>query len=147
MISTFDGTEYRWLSNFYPCIVIYEGAMYPTTEHAYQAAKTLDLEWRDKIRRATTPSKAKALGRKVPMRDDWDDIKVDVMRDVLWQKFKQHRFQIRLVMTGDQELVEGNWWHDTFWGQCPLGVGQNMLGKLLMEVRGEIINDLMNTAP
>jgi predicted NAD-dependent protein-ADP-ribosyltransferase YbiA (DUF1768 family) len=65
-------------------------------------------------------------------------VKVQIMRDLLVEKFSQEPERSILLATGDEELVEGNWWHDTFWGQCPVGHGENMLGKLLMELREAI---------
>jgi ribA/ribD-fused uncharacterized protein len=71
------------------------------------------------------------------MRDDWNDIKIDVMRDLLQEKFSDDDLRELLLATGDAELIEGNTWNDYFWGVC-LGEGQNWLGKLLMEVRKEL---------
>jgi ribA/ribD-fused uncharacterized protein len=134
MIAKFDG-EYRFLSNFYyPAYVELDGVLYRTVEHAYQAAKTLDLDLRHKISNAPT-AKAKRLGQNVELRPDWETVKIDIMRDLLTQKFSYHELREKLLATGTEELVEGNWWRDTFWGQCPLGNGQNWLGRLLMEIR------------
>jgi predicted NAD-dependent protein-ADP-ribosyltransferase YbiA (DUF1768 family) len=66
VINSFSG-KYRFLSNFYECTVSYAQENYPSVEHAYQAAKTLDLEYRAMIRKALTPAKAKQLGRVVPI--------------------------------------------------------------------------------
>lgn len=138
MISEFSG-QYRFLSNFYPAEVDFEDATYPTVEHAYQAAKTLDVAERQCVRRARSPGAAKRLGRKITMRPDWDAIKLEVMRRFVRQKFYTDSVLAGwLCATGDQELVEGNYWGDTFWGQCPVGVGFNHLGKILMEVREEL---------
>lgn len=133
-IDRFDG-EYAFLSNFYESSALYDGVMYPTAEHAYQAAKTLYPDEQERIRNARTPGQAKRLGRQVTMRPDWDEVKVAVMRVVLVTKF-QHNAEIRqkLIDTGDSYLEEGNWWGDTFWGVCK-GKGQNKLGLLLMQLR------------
>jgi ribA/ribD-fused uncharacterized protein len=133
-IDSFKG-EYRWLSNFYLAEVVLDGFVYPSSEHAYQAAKTLNLEERRAIL-SMSVSEAKKAGRKVTMRSDWEDIKLDVMLRLLRQKFAHPELRSKLLATGDAELVEGNWWNDTFWGVCR-GVGQNNLGKLLMVVREE----------
>jgi ribA/ribD-fused uncharacterized protein len=133
-IDSFKG-EYRWLSNFYLAEVVLDGFVYPSSEHAYQAAKTLNLEERRAIL-SMSVSEAKKAGRKVTLRSDWEDIKLDVMLRLLRQKFAHPELRSKLVATGDAELVEGNWWNDTFWGVCR-GVGQNNLGKLLMVVREE----------
>lgn len=132
-IESFQG-EYRFLSNFWHVYVRYDGELYPTVEHAYQAAKTLNPEFRKAIAYATT-GEAKRMGRQVPMRPDWDSIKIDVMRDLLRQKFTEEpELRELLLATGDAELIEGNTWGDYFWGVCN-GEGQNNLGKLLMEIR------------
>lgn len=135
MINSFTG-EYRFLSNFYPCTIKYEGEIYPSTENAYQAAKTLDKDERKKFR-AISAGQAKALGQKIVKQDDWDFIKTEVMFDLVEQKFSQGKLKELLLMTENQELIEGNTWGDTFWGVCK-GEGQNMLGKILMLVRADL---------
>lgn len=141
MIDSFRG-EYRFLSNFHMCPVSYEGEVYPSVEHAYQAAKTEDWAAREQIRLCPKPGDAKRLGQKVKMRTDFDNIKVDIMRELLRQKFAPGtELAEKLVATGKFcRLVEGNWWGDKFWGVCD-GVGQNHLGELLMQIRGELQND------
>jgi ribA/ribD-fused uncharacterized protein len=132
-ILSFDG-NYRFLSNFYPAVVVLDGLEYRSVEHAYQAAKTLDPDQRRAIRNASTPSIAKTLGKKVRLRADWDDTKLIIMHELLVQKFTDPSLSDRLLATGDDELIEGNWWNDTYWGVCK-GKGENHLGKLLMNVR------------
>lgn len=138
-IDRFDGTEYEFLSNFYPSEVFYKGMFYPTVEHAFQAAKTLDPREREKIRAASTPGRAKYLGRTTDLRDDWEDIKFEVMEYLVRQKFTPppRHLWARLLATGDAELIEGNTWGDTIWGVVD-GVGENHLGKILMKVRAEL---------
>lgn len=129
--------KYRWLSNFHLVSIDYEGIVYPSTEHAYQAAKTLDVELRKKIAALEKPVQAKKLGAKIPLRDDWESIKLGVMETVLRKKFQDPELKQKLLDTGNEELIEGNWWGDTFWGICK-GVGENHLGKLLMKIRSEL---------
>jgi ribA/ribD-fused uncharacterized protein len=142
MIVEFDG-ENEFLSNFYHSPIFYEGIVYPTNEHFFQAMKTLDPEERKEIAAADTPGQAKRMGRSVTLRPDWERIKVDVMRTGLMLKFTDAALAKKLLDTGDEELVEGNWWHDNTWGNCHcpkcsrLG-GRNLLGMLLMEVRKEL---------
>jgi ribA/ribD-fused uncharacterized protein len=136
MIDSFRG-EYRFLSNFYPANVVLDGLTYSSVEHAYQAAKTLDEHYRARIRHTATPGDAKRLGRRIFLRSDWKQAKVGVMFELLRQKFAEEPLRGRLLATGDEELVEGNEWGDTFWGVCG-GRGENMLGMLLMRVRGEL---------
>ena len=142
MIVEFDG-QYDFLSNFYPSSILYEGIVYPTNEHFFQAMKTLDPAERQKIANAETPGKAKRMGRNVKLRPDWEKIKVDVMRTGLMLKFTDAALAEKLIATGDEELVEGNWWCDQTWGSCtcPKHIrtpGRNLLGMLLMEVRKEL---------
>lgn len=129
-IVSFDG-DYEFLSNFYPAPVMLDGISYPTTENAYQAAKT----WDRTAFEDCSPAEAKKLGRKVKMIPDWDRVKVGIMRGLLAQKFEHGtELGIRLRATGSKRLVEGNTWNDTYWGVYK-GVGANMLGRLLMNQR------------
>ena len=142
MIAMFDG-EYAFLSNFESSPFTADGATFPTVEHWFQAFKTLDpVEFRE-IAAADTPGRAKRMGRHVTLRPDWEEVKVDVMREGLRKKFAIPRFRAMLLATGDEELMEGNTWHDNTWGNCVCQKcqntpGRNMLGMLLMEIRNEI---------
>lgn len=122
------------MSNFVPCKVMLDGLEFASTEHAYVAAKTLDIAKRTEISQVETAGQVKRLGRKIKLREDWEDVKIDVMRDLLIQKFAQEPFKSQLLATGDAYLEETNHWNDTFWGVCE-GVGYNTLGWLLMEIR------------
>lgn len=136
MIDSFCG-EYRFLSNFYPSSIEYKGVKYPTVEHAFQATKSLDLDDRLFIAKLETPGKAKRAGRNLILRKDWEEIKIEVMRELLVLKFKDDSLANKLKKTEPHELIEGNTWGDKFWGVCN-GEGQNWLGKLLMEIREEL---------
>ena len=138
-IAQFSG-DYEWLSNFADAVVHLDGEDYRTVEHAYQAAKTFNRTARMKIRGAGTPNSAKKMGRGVQIREDWEQVKIGTMEALLRQKFAQPDFKAKLLATGDAELVEGNWWGDVFWGVCR-GVGQNQLGKLLMQTRTGRVED------
>jgi ribA/ribD-fused uncharacterized protein len=133
--------DYHFLSNFAPAQVTLDGMKFSTVEHAYQAAKTLEPQEREQILGASTPGLARKMGRKLALRQDWPAIKVKVMQDLVAQKFDGHPDLVKLLLaTGEAELVEGNTWHDNFWGDCRCprcaGVtGQNQLGRLLMDVR------------
>lgn len=135
VIDRFDG-EYRFLSNFYPCEVYLDGVAYPSVENAYQAAKTLDLNLREPFTRINA-SAAKKLGKSLPMREDWSFVKAQVMIPLLVQKFRNPILKKLLVDTGNAQLIEGNWWGDTYWGVCR-GNGKNMLGKIIMQIRRTI---------
>lgn len=139
-INDFRG-EYRWLSNFHLVEVELDGVRYPSTEHAYQAAKTLDLAQREAIRVLPTCGMAKRAGQRVVLRADWERVKRDVMLNLQLQKYRSPELRKLLLGTGDAELVEGNTWGDTYWGVCR-GVGENWLGRLIMQVRGEISEEI-----
>jgi ribA/ribD-fused uncharacterized protein len=135
-INSFTG-DHRFLSNFYPCEILFEGNVYPSVEGAYQAAKTLDQAERDRIRIAKAPGEAKKLGRRVTLQAGWNAMRVDVMRELLRTKFSNNVLKVMLLETGDAVLTEGNYWNDYFWGICK-GRGENQLGRLLMEIRTEV---------
>lgn len=142
-INAFKGS-YRFLSNFAPCAVYMENVAYPSVEHAYQAAKTNDPALRIPFESGTA-AEAKKRGSKLVLRPDWEVIKLAVMEMLLNQKFLQGtEYRAKLDATKGMELIEGNWWHDNFWGECYCGEkeackngGKNHLGKLLMKIRDE----------
>lgn len=132
-INEFQG-EYRWLSNFWTAPIEYKSIIYPSVEHAYQAAKTHDIKAKRYIA-TLTAGQAKRYGKTLVLRKDWEDVKVLIMRDFLMLKFSSHPYlKEKLIDTGSKTLIEGNKWGDTFWGVCN-GAGNNMLGTLLMEIR------------
>lgn len=143
MITEFDG-KYAFLSNFFHSPFEFDGIIYPTNEHFFQAMKTLDQEERRKIAEAKSPGAAKRMGRKVQLREDWEKIKEDVMRLGITLKFQTHPdLAKKLIDTGDAYLIEGNTWCDQTWGSChcPRHVnipGQNLLGQILMDEREKL---------
>jgi ribA/ribD-fused uncharacterized protein len=142
VINSFTGS-YEFLSNFAhsPLNV---GIEYPTAEHAFQARKTYEPEWGHKIASASTPGEAKRLGRQAPMHPNWEAIKIGAMRKVVEAKFFQNpELGQKLLDTGNALLVEGNTWHDQFWGNCTCPEhagtdGANVLGLILMMVRADL---------
>lgn len=129
-----------FLSNFYELSepILYNGLSFSSTEAAYQAAKSPHPLVRDLFTRMT-PAAAKKYGKKIEKRSDWDDVKIDVMRDVLALKFAPGTKMSRwLFETLGAELIEGNTHGDTFWGVAG-GVGHNHLGRLLMERRERLM--------
>lgn len=136
VIDSFFG-PYRFLSNFEPCTVEYDGMTYNCSEAAYQAAKTTDASLRIAFT-TMNGSKAKFAGQKLPIRADWNDVKVDVMYQIVKDKFSRNpELKEKLLSTGTLQLIEGNYWGDKFWGICN-GEGENHLGKILMRVRREL---------
>ena len=143
IIDIFKG-DYAFLSNFHPCKINFGGIIYPSVENAFQATKSVDPSL-FKLFAHETPSKAKIRGNEIICRKDWNEIKVQLMKDLLELKFKDTDLRGRLELTKELGLKEGNWWHDNFWGECNCGkcdalhnADSNTLGRLLMELREEI---------
>lgn len=137
--------EYSFLSNFayLDTFMIYDKMVFPTNEHFYQAMKTRDRSLRLKISRHSSKG-LKSFARNIEVREDWDDIKLKVMEYGLRYKFSDSNPTLRqaLINTQGIELVEYNWWGDRYWGVCSkTNTGENKLGKMLMEIRGEIIGN------
>jgi len=127
--------DYKWLSNFYPCLVELDGMKYQTVENAYQSAKNPDLKWKEFCANKS-PAVCKTFSKHVVLTPRWDVIKVRVMRKLLNQKFNQDYFKELLLATDNEGIVEGNTWHDTFWGvDLMTSVGQNRLGIMIMNIR------------
>lgn len=143
--------DFYVLSNFSSFMVWWRGILFPTSEHAYHWAKftggaaseEIELQWvaaRDKIMNALSAHDAFRMAQDLKnlRRPDWDDVKVEYMRAILRAKADQHEYVRRkLLATGDRELVE-NSWRDDVWGWGPNQDGQNLLGKLWMELREEL---------
>lgn len=139
-INKFEG-EYAFLSNFFPSEFIWEGLTFMTVEHFYQAMKSDDGDIITQIADSITPNIAKQRGKKVQLRPDWEEIKQSIMFAGLWMKFSQNpHLKFKLLATTNNILIEGNWWHDCYWGSCYCNKCQprvklNMLGQLLMRIR------------
>lgn len=145
-IARFQG-EYRFLSNSWPVDVEYEGVVYPTVEHAFQAAKTADATQRRRIAAMLTPEQAQEAGKLLAAREDWDKINFEIMEQLVRQKFTRYRDLAELLLdTGDASLEYNNNANDTEWGLFD-GVGKNRLGIILMKVRDEIRNAPLPAVP
>ncbi len=136
-IEKFRGPHW-FLSNFYP-ITVNE---LPSVEHFYQASKFLDLEIREQIKNAKTAGDAKRLANanRGKIREGWDDLKETIMWSGLVKKFKDPGLARKLLSTKDEEIVHENYWGDIFWGTVN-GKGQNILGKMLMKIREELVKE------
>ncbi|MBK7407433.1 MAG: NADAR family protein [Saprospirales bacterium] len=139
MIAMFKG-QYKWLSNFTLCEINYQGTRYASVEHAYMSAKSDDPEWKEQCADPDIkPGKIKYMSREITLLENWHDIRVEVMRECLEQKFTQEPFRTWLLETGDEYLQEGNYWGDSFWGfDMETRQGENLLGKLIMEIRDRL---------
>lgn len=141
MIDRFAG-NYYFLSNFYPCTIALDNHLYPSAEHAFQASKTNSEIERLLIASASSPSIAKEYGRNCTLKSDWELQKNIIMLKIERIKFKDTILQRKLLATGEEELQEGNLWHDNYWGNCSCYKcrnknGLNILGQILMQVRQE----------
>lgn len=139
--------EYRFLSNFYPSVIHIDGlGVFRTGEHLYQALKSVDLYEIDAVMECGTPGEAKRLGSKLTLRLDWESVKVRAMEITVARKFQQNPHLLDMLLaTYTQELVEGNTWHDNYWGACSCEkcknkTQRNMLGNILMAYRDEAYN-------
>jgi Lar family restriction alleviation protein len=139
--------DHYYLSNFSAFTLRWRKQKFATSEHAYHWAKfpvgsiADGVYVRDAILDAKSAHEAFKLAEKWRhlRHADWDEIKVGVMRDILRAKAEQHEYVSRkLIQTGDRELIE-NSWRDDFWGWGHNRDGQNMLGKLWMEIRAELL--------
>lgn len=132
--------EFDFLSNFYPAEFVWDDIIWPTSEHAYQASKTLNKQKRFEISKLVSPGKSKREGQKLELRKDWNKIKLMVMYEIVKQKFIQNKnLKDKLLLTEGEYLEEGNNHGDNFWGCCPPGStnGSNHLGIVLMNIRNE----------
>ena len=144
-IESFEG-EHRFLSNFWPCDLWFEGLIYPSVEHAYVAAKTLDPEIRKQFTHGSAGT-VKRAGRLLQHRPGWYQVRESIMLSLLRSKFGREPLKSRLLKTGERPLIEGNTWHDQIWGSCTCPKhaqepGMNLLGKLLTQVREEIRTEI-----
>jgi len=154
-ITSFTG-RWRFLSNFYPAKIKYRGIEYPTVEHFYVSQKIKDeqfvnskniplIDCQEMISKIKTPSEVKEFGKNLKLRKDWEIVKRSIMEWALTEKFKDPDLKKMLIETGDEELIEGNYWHDVYWGVCNCQNcgerGENNLGKILMKIRSNIKGD------
>jgi hypothetical protein len=147
MITEFQG-PYRWLSNMYPCEIPmkapYHGIIFPCVESAYQVMKAEPSKNTGYVNLLKQFSKidgykAKKLGKTLTLRNDWNEVKVPIMKRLLEIKFQIPEFKAKLLSTRDIYIQEGNNWNDKFWGIClKTNTGENILGKLLMEIRSSL---------
>ena len=152
MITKFPG-RWHFLSNFYPCEIEHKGIKYPSVEHYYVAMKVTEIQlfdgvhytagdFRELISKVKLPGDVKKIGQRVKIRKDWDDKKLQFMEWGVREKFKDPKIAELMLLTGVQDMIETNWWHDNFWGSCScpkcVNSGQYNLGKILMTIRSEI---------
>lgn len=149
---------YGFLSNFAVAPMIIDGKIWQTVEHYFQAMKFAGTEYEEIVRNQPTPAEAKRYGRKYQLRNDWEQVKVDVMRTALRVKYTSHHIYLQaLLMTYPHVLVEHTS-KDRIWADgcsCPnletctcvaidgsCRNGTNLLGRLLMELRLQLAYEL-----
>ena len=146
-ITSFRG-NYSFLSNMSNATFTWDGRTYTNSEAAFQSAKSDDPAVRDTFSNMTGKA-AKQAGRKVNLRNGWNNDRVAVMEEILRAKFGQNpELMQKLLATGNADLTEGNTWNDKFWGvDANTGVGQNNLGKILMKIRDEELQKPQKVEP
>lgn len=159
-INSFRG-RYVFLSNFYPCEIEHKGITYPSVEHYYVALKVTGMQFidgvyytapdfRELVAKIKDPADAKKVGKVVKVRSDWEEKKLGFMEWGIREKFKNQKLAQELLETGELQLIEGNNWHDNFWGSCYCPKcgdgGLNYLGKILMRIRTELSQQNNNTS-
>ena len=152
MIEKFEG-RWRFLSNFYECEIEHQGIIYKSVEAFYVAMKCNNEQmlqgrhytigdFREMIARLPSPGMVKKIGQQMQVRKDWSEKKLEFMNWAVREKFKNEQLKELLLSTEDMPLIEGNVWHDNFYGQCSCikckNKGNNHLGKILMKVRDEV---------
>ncbi len=138
MIKEFQG-EYRWLSNFWPVEIEYKGRTFNSVEHAYMSEKNDADIWKNFCENENDPKIVNKMSRIILLRQDWDEIKVEIMQELTHIKYKNFELREKLLATGDEYLQEGNDWGDVFWGvDLETGKGKNNFGNILMLVRDEL---------
>lgn len=137
VVDSFSG-PYRWLSNFHPCEIHMGGNEYSSTEHAYQAMKCENTTDRLEFVKdaGITAGQAKRLGDEISIRPDWRYLRYGIMMNLTTMKYDSDpELAEKLCDLDGYEIIEGNTWDDTYWGQCPIGNGHNFLGRILMNER------------
>jgi ribA/ribD-fused uncharacterized protein len=129
--------EHEFLSNMHRCLVMYDDHLFRASEIAYVYMKCADPEQRHQVTLIEDPYKAKKFGSTILLREDWEEIKIKVMHGIVLEKFKQNNNLRKRLLLIEGEIVEENWWNDTFWGVCR-GIGENHLGNILMLVREQL---------
>jgi ribA/ribD-fused uncharacterized protein len=131
----------NWFSNMrrFDESLVYQDIHYWTPENFYVAMKVPNNKIRQAERQKIAqmnPQKAKVYGRTLTLREDWDEVKVDIMRVAVGHKFKEGTSWQKKLLEFNKPIVEWNNWKDKFWGKCIFtGEGENMLGKLIEEQR------------
>ncbi len=139
-VKFYEGPFYMF-SNFASFAVVWRGKLWPTSEHAYQAAKFNHPTLQEGIRKATSAHMAKKIAEQYDeqKRPDWHEVNVAIMEEILRAKLEQHPYiREKLIKTGERKMIEDSP-KDAFWGRGPDHQGQNHLGRIWMKLREEIV--------
>lgn len=136
---------YGEFSNFSEYGIEISGEYYPTVEHYYQSQKFLDKIYQKRIQTCQSPKKASELGKNktIPMVENWDEKKLDVMYNALTVKFNSYPDLKKLLLSTQNNLLIENSPYDNFWGIGRTGIGLNFLGTILMRVRSSLIKSVL----
>ncbi len=135
---------YDFLSNTSAFPIVIDNIYYMTAEHAFQAHRVLSPKKREIVALSPTPEQARLLGQRLPLRDDWEEVKDEVMRKILEVKFSSNQLRPALIQLADRQIINSNTSHDQYWGDCTCHShesvpGENRLGKMLMSLRDDLI--------
>lgn len=139
----FYENEFYVFSNFSSFAIEWKGKLWMTSEHAYHSEKFYDEKLKEQIKNTRSAHDAFKFSHahKDKYRPDWDQVKLDIMKEILQAKVSQHPYvKKKLLESGKRTLVE-NSWRDGFWGWGPNKDGTNHLGRLWMEIREEILSE------
>jgi ribA/ribD-fused uncharacterized protein len=136
-----ESDSYGFFSNFFKRKVIIDGKIWLTTEHFFQAMKFAGTKYEEEIRNLKTAREAANSGRDrtKPLRNDWELVKDDIMRIAIRAKFTQNEDLKALLLSTNGSLLVEHTENDSYWGDGGDGTGKNMLGKILMEIRNELL--------
>ena len=131
---------YGGFSNFALYPIKLKKKIWKTTEHYFQAQKYAGTDYENQIRKATSPMRAAQMGRnrKIKIRKNWDNIRDNIMYEVLKAKFTQHDDLKMLLLETENKILVEHTENDSYWGDGGDGSGKNRLGKLLMKLREEL---------
>lgn len=133
--------NYKWLSNFARVPITLDGITYQSVEHAFMSAKCDDPDWKRFCQTTHSPGIVKKASRNVKLIENWDIVKINIMRQLIDQKFDKEPFRSLLITTNSRHIQEGNRWGDRFWGvDINSGIGENWLGNIIMEKRSRLLS-------
>lgn len=149
--------QYACMSNFYPCNFVDDDNQFNCSEQYFMYQKCLmfdpeNTELLNAILHSQNPTKIKQFGRQVRNYNDkiWSEQRYEIMKQANMLKFTQNNDICEILLSTGNEMLYEAAKNDRIWGigyyanavaNVPIHkYGQNLLGKVLMEVRDEIVN-------